>query len=463
MRISDLISLGSRYLILGGMIAVFVTLAILIIHRLLFKGKKKISKTRVLWWGLFVCYITVVLGATLMERGTFWQNAKIMPLFYSYKAAWVNGLAVDWRNIILNICMFMPLGFLLPLGFKCFKSFWITSLIGFLLTIIIEGIQLYYHLGMFELDDLMNNTIGTMIGFGFYALYTKFILKRTINQKKIILSQIPLVVTLIAFGYLFAMYHTQELGNIPFECILPFEKNNLSITSNTTFSDEEETAAVYKCVRLSKEETATFAKKLFERLGTNLDESRNDYYDETAVFYAADRYSLWINYKGGDYRLTDFNSTFNEKLSVNMEATEDDVKEALIKYGISIPSDVHMEINEETEQFVFTFQNYKTDSCFLDGSIMVEYMNDGSISSLNYGVVTCDLYKELPIISESEAYDLLCDGYFNYQMLDELKFQVESCKLEYIIDSKGFYQPYYQFTCNANDRTAILGIPAIKK
>ena len=124
---------------------------------------------------------------------------------------------------------------------------------------------------------------------------------------------------------------------------------------------------------------------------------------------------------------------------------------------------VPMKINEEAEQFVFVFQNYKLDSCFLDGSIMVEYMNDGSISSLNYGVVTCYLYKELPIISESEAYDLLCDGHFNYQMLDELKLQVESCKLEYIIDSKGFYQPYYQFTCNTNDSTAILGIPAIKK
>ena len=124
MSISALISLGSRYLFLGIACAICIVFMILLVNRLIFKGQRHMKKTILLWWTLFICYVVVVLGATLMERSGYWGWGKIMPLFYSYKLAWFNGSAVEWRNIILNICMFIPLGFLLPLGIKCFQSFY---------------------------------------------------------------------------------------------------------------------------------------------------------------------------------------------------------------------------------------------------------------------------------------------------------------------------------------------------
>ena len=464
MRLSDVISMGGRYLLLGGILASVVLLTVLLGNRLIFKGKKTLDKSRLLWWVLFISYMVVVLGATLMERGNFWTNTKIMPLFYSYKEAWVSGLAIDWRNIILNICMFMPFGFLLPLGFRICKSFCITSLAGLLFTAVIEGAQLYYHLGMFELDDLMNNTVGTMIGFGFYMLYAKWILKREASFKRIVLAQIPFVITLSAFAGALIFYQVQELGNLPYACIIPFEKEKLSVSTNIVFSEEAGTAAVFKSSSLSKKEATTFAEEFFERLGTSVDESQNDYYDETAVFYDEERnYSLWVDYAGGTYRFTDFNASFNEQQSLKTDAAEAEVKDALVKYGIKVPNGVSMDFREDMDSFVFEYVQYEEDSCFLDGTLMVEYMDNGSISSLYYSVVTSEFYKEFPILSEKEAYEMICDGKFNYQMIDDLEIQVKSCSLEYMTDSKDFYQPIYQFNCEINGNEATIGIPAIRK
>lgn len=59
-------------------------------------------------------YIVVVLYVTLLRGGIgfggFEYRANFKP-FSSYKEAWYNFSAQEWRNLILNICMFVPFGF----------------------------------------------------------------------------------------------------------------------------------------------------------------------------------------------------------------------------------------------------------------------------------------------------------------------------------------------------------------
>lgn len=43
-------------------------------------------------------------------------------------------------------------------------------LIGFFFSVLMETLQLVTHLGWFDLDDLLNNTIGCMVGVGFYRV-----------------------------------------------------------------------------------------------------------------------------------------------------------------------------------------------------------------------------------------------------------------------------------------------------
>ena len=88
MRGIDLINLASGYLIMGVIVGIFIVLCIFagyfIVYRKLLKGQRVIDWKVFLWWGVFLCYLSVVFGATLLGRGDFWINGKIRPLFYYF-------------------------------------------------------------------------------------------------------------------------------------------------------------------------------------------------------------------------------------------------------------------------------------------------------------------------------------------------------------------------------------------
>lgn len=64
------------------------------------------------------------------------------------------------REVILNIILLMPLGFLLT----CLRwHFLLVTLIGFLCSLSIEVMQYYTCTGTFEVDDLIYNTSGVLI------------------------------------------------------------------------------------------------------------------------------------------------------------------------------------------------------------------------------------------------------------------------------------------------------------
>lgn len=69
------------------------------------------------------------------------------------------------KGIILNILLFIPFGYMLPCIFgKLQKALWGVVLIGFVCSLLTEVVQLVTHLGWFDLDDLLNNTIGCVLG-----------------------------------------------------------------------------------------------------------------------------------------------------------------------------------------------------------------------------------------------------------------------------------------------------------
>lgn len=75
----------------------------------------------------------------------------------------------SWQNILL----FIPLGFLLPQVSRRSRRLWRTVLIGTGLSIVIEVTQLITRLGWFDVDDIMLNMLGTLVGYGAYKLSVK--------------------------------------------------------------------------------------------------------------------------------------------------------------------------------------------------------------------------------------------------------------------------------------------------
>lgn len=76
-------------------------------------------------------------------------------------------------SFILNIFLFIPLGFLCPLICKTFERARNTLFIGFGLSLFIEIIQLFTLYRATDIDDILTNVIGTMVGYLCFRLIAK--------------------------------------------------------------------------------------------------------------------------------------------------------------------------------------------------------------------------------------------------------------------------------------------------
>lgn len=417
-----------------------------------------------------ICYFIFIISVTLMGRSNLWQNQTIMPLFYSYKDAWNNFSVTSWKNIILNFLLFVPLGILIPMVTTKCKTFWKTVLTAILLSTSIETIQLLTGLGIFELDDILGNTIGTMIGYGIYELSDfLFALKRESSFRsksivRIILLQLPLCVTIAVFSFIFIFYNMQELGQLKNQYITPFQ--NINVSSNIKYNDISHNLPVYRIQKkLTKKDTAIFAKTFFENIGTTIDKNRNDFYEDTAVYYSADNHSLWIDYMGGNYKFFDYDTIYPDgPTHPIIDAEEKIIRKNLKDYGIDVPTGANFNITKNGE-YEFNLNKLFENGVLYDGTITCEYNSNGCFSKINNNILVLAPYKDYEVISEKAAYETLCTGEFYYPINTEenhIDIVVDQCNIEYIVDTKGYYQPVYSFSSKINGNPYKIQIPALK-
>lgn len=81
-------------------------------------------------------------------------------------------------NILGNIIMFMPMGFLLPLLFSNLYSLKKTVAVGFGTSLLIEFTQLFL-IRATDIDDLILNTLGTMLGYLVFLTFKKLLSRLT--------------------------------------------------------------------------------------------------------------------------------------------------------------------------------------------------------------------------------------------------------------------------------------------
>ena len=130
---------------------------------------------------LLSLYIVVLLYFTVVGRYSHEEYEYQINFFTSYR--WFfqyNGEQV-LRQLLINFVMLMPVGFLLPVVIKAKHKHLITMALSLLLTVFIETMQLITKCGSFEIDDIINNFIGAVIGMMLYALCSKLI-KSKINK-----------------------------------------------------------------------------------------------------------------------------------------------------------------------------------------------------------------------------------------------------------------------------------------
>lgn len=80
-----------------------------------------------------------------------------------------NWSGVSFLNLTGNVFLFSPIGFFLPLIWERWQSFRKILLVGFGTTCFIEFVQLFIGRSS-DIDDVLLNTIGVLIGYGAFLL-----------------------------------------------------------------------------------------------------------------------------------------------------------------------------------------------------------------------------------------------------------------------------------------------------
>ena len=67
----------------------------------------------------------------------------------------------------------MPFGFFLPVIWERMKKWYTVTVLGFIFSLCIETIQLVCRVGSFDVDDLLLNTAGGLLGFLVYKAWRR--------------------------------------------------------------------------------------------------------------------------------------------------------------------------------------------------------------------------------------------------------------------------------------------------
>ena len=129
--------------------------------------------SRILGKILLVLYIIFVFYFLLISEiygrtGEMQEYHYNLVLFQEIKRFWNYreqlGIFATATNLLGNVLIFLPFGFFMAMASK-YRSFLSTLIYSFALSLTIELSQLFMKVGCFDVDDLLLNTIGGILGF----------------------------------------------------------------------------------------------------------------------------------------------------------------------------------------------------------------------------------------------------------------------------------------------------------
>ena len=130
-----------------------------------------LNKRKIITIALFISFTIFVIWFALLKREPEHQRIFKPELFWAIRA-WLageyNGRA-ETIQYFENILFFISFGLLFP-----WKEKWpLVFICALTLSIVIEVVQFIFSLGWCEIDDVITNTAGAMIGYWGYVIIRK--------------------------------------------------------------------------------------------------------------------------------------------------------------------------------------------------------------------------------------------------------------------------------------------------
>lgn len=184
-----------------GIVLIVILLAVIFRRHSNIPKAKTVILSMALYYYLYVM-LTHIVGIPKLSE--FKRLSKLGENFFNPNINLIpfsDGLNLGF---VLNIFLFIPLGFLCPLISRAFeqgkKTFWI----GFGFSLFIEIVQLFTLYRATDINDLITNVVGTMIGYFCFRLIAKFgIVKQYSPQEfteKDDTAYIPFAAMIVAFA-----------------------------------------------------------------------------------------------------------------------------------------------------------------------------------------------------------------------------------------------------------------------
>ena len=156
------------YLITGAVVtikSICIVSAIWVVVMIIFlsigkKGSLRLRQFFIREW-ILSCYLATLFGITGLA-GRLWSfdwgvSYNLIPFMNEEPVL-----------MVLNTILFIPMGLLLPITFSIFRKLTRVAAAGLLLILLIETSQLIWAGRIFDIDDIIFNFIGVLIGYLFY-------------------------------------------------------------------------------------------------------------------------------------------------------------------------------------------------------------------------------------------------------------------------------------------------------
>lgn len=147
-------------------------------------NKRERIKT-VFLYGVFICYILLLIKILLLSRISHSELRSINLIPFHSIIQYISGSSANiktfaFSNVVGNIVIFIPLGIYLSL-FKNDKRVITNLLFIFIVSLFVEIIQGLLGIGASDIDDIILNCLGGLIG----ILGYKFLLFILRDEKKV--------------------------------------------------------------------------------------------------------------------------------------------------------------------------------------------------------------------------------------------------------------------------------------
>lgn len=137
------------------------------------------KKIRIAGLVLFICYLLALTyflffaesyGRAMQDRDYAYNLEPLKEIRRFWDNRHILGNMAVFLNLAGNVLAFVPFGMILPILIRGTRGFWRIGFLTFEFSLVIETIQLVFKVGSFDVDDLLLNTLGGILGYAAFKV-----------------------------------------------------------------------------------------------------------------------------------------------------------------------------------------------------------------------------------------------------------------------------------------------------